>query len=82
MNFFFDTKGSIIEHNTDAPVFAVKAGEIGYYPIYTHANAEKLNHGAPADVLEAALAGSMFGWNIPAADAARAYIAEKAKSSS
>jgi hypothetical protein len=66
--FFFDTKGSCVEHSTDAPVFAVKAFERGFYPIYTKANAATLNGGAHSEeVLEAALVGSLCGWNVPGA---------------
>jgi hypothetical protein len=51
------------------PVLAIRCGEPGYHPIYTHATADSLNEGmgiTPAQ-REAMLAGSMFGWECPAA---------------
>lgn len=75
--FYFDTAGSIVEHNIKAPVFGVRSFERGYYPIYTGANAAQLNHKIPADVLESALCASVFGWDTPAASAARKYCEEK-----
>lgn len=79
--FFFNTKGSIVEHSTDAPVFAVKGFRRGYYPIYTHATAESLNKDTPPDVLESALIASVAGWNCPGAAAAREHCeqAERAQ---
>lgn len=60
-------------------VIRVVAGEPGYYPVpyamgslaQAQAYADELN-GGPLDsaVAEAMLAGSMFGWLIPAADPA------------
>jgi hypothetical protein len=72
--FYYDVKGSCVEHTTDAPVFAVKAFERGYYPIYTRASAETLNHGVSAEVLESALIASLAGWNVPGARSARAFV--------
>lgn len=71
--FFIDAKGV----QTDAPVIAVKAGQSGYWPIYSRRRADVLN---PKDmtpaILESAMAGSMFGWNVPAAALAMAYAYE------
>lgn len=73
--FFFDTKGSVVEHSLDAPVYAVKAWERGYYPIYTRLSAADLNKGRYSpEVLEAAQAGSMFGWHVPAAEKAAEFV--------
>ncbi len=64
---------------TDAPVVAIVVGEVGYFPIYTMKTADELNCGKlPDDVAEAAIAGSMFGWDCPGAAAAVAYANSKA----
>lgn len=62
-----------VAHVTDAPVIAVVLGERGYNPIDTPLTAGVLNDCVvPPHVAEAALAGSMFGWDVPAArDAVR-----------
>lgn len=54
----------------DAQVIAVKRGEMGFYPIYTHCTADFLNEGKGVNPQqrEAMLAGSMFGWSSSAAD--------------
>lgn len=75
--FYFDAKTAGVNHQTDAPVFAVLAWERGFYPIFTPATAADLNDDTPADVLEAALIGSMFGWNVPGARPAAAYLATR-----
>lgn len=73
--FYYETKGSIVEHTTDAPVFAVKGFERGFYPIYTSASAETLNRGKYSpEVLQSAKEASVFGWHTPAAQAAREYV--------
>lgn len=66
-------------HKTDAPVIALKLNEIGYWPIYTRATPEELNgpNVTPEIALSAEM-GSMFGWDIPGAKAARDYL-EKAE---
>lgn len=55
---------------TDAPVIAIKRGESGYYPIFTALTADELNirNGVTPQQREAMLAGSCFGWTVPAAD--------------
>lgn len=53
-----------------APVIGIKRGEPGYYPIFTQRTADELNqmnHVSPAQ-REAMYAGSMFGWDVPAAN--------------
>jgi hypothetical protein len=51
------------------PVIAVKRGESGYYPIYTHLTADELNKGkVTPPQREAMLIGSMFGWDVPGAN--------------
>lgn len=74
--FFYSAAQAHVEHRTDAPVIAVKGFKRGFYPIYTRARAADLNS-APADVLESALAASMFGWHTPAAQVARAYVEQR-----
>jgi hypothetical protein len=66
--FFYDVPGSCVAHSCAAPVFAVKAFERGYYPIQTARSAAELNGGkwTPAQ-LDAALCGSMAGWDVPGA---------------
>lgn len=72
--FYFNTKGSCVEHTCNAPVFAVKSFERGYWPIQTPATAEQLNGDIPAKVLESAEIGSHFGWDCPGAKDAVEYI--------
>lgn len=73
--FYYDVKGSVVEHTTDAPVFAVASFERGYHPIYTRATAERLNHGRyTPEVLQSALEASMFGWDCPAANPAASFV--------
>jgi len=73
--FYLPAKDAFVNHNTDAPVIAIKPFERGYYPIYTSATADDLNRGKyTPEVLESALSASMFGWNTPAARAAVDYI--------
>lgn len=73
--FFYAVAGSVAAHMTEAPVFAVRAFERGYFPVFTHATAAQLNETrAPSDaVLESALMASMFGWHVPAAKLAREF---------
>lgn len=55
-----------------APIIAVKRGEMGYYPIFTSLSADELNREAGVTVPQrwAMHAGSMLGWEVPAADPA------------
>lgn len=57
----------------EPPVLAVAYNEPGYSPIYTPLTAARLNErdGISDEVAEAFLAGSMFGWTVPGAKAAR-----------
>lgn len=78
VNFIFYLPTSCAMHNTTAPVIAVELFMSGYYPIFTSATPDQLNHGAlPEDVADAALAGSMFGWDTPAAQAAMTFAKEQ-----
>lgn len=78
--FYFDTAGSVVEHEITAPVFAVKAFERGYHPIHSRANAATLNRERYSpEVLESALEASMFGWHTPAAQKARHYVEQHEK---
>jgi hypothetical protein len=54
----------------DAPIIAIKKGESGYHPIYTPLSAEHLNEKEKPTLLqiECMVSGSMFGWDVPAAD--------------
>ena len=56
--------------DTDAPIAAVRRGESGFYPVYSHSTAEDLNEAeeVTAAQAEAMLQGSMFGWDVPAAN--------------
>lgn len=64
-------------HNTDAPVVAVKVGEVGFRPIFVSSNADELNGGAlPENVALSALSASMFGWGAPIAADAIAFAKE------
>lgn len=56
-------------HPTDGSTIAITIGEPGFHPITTRLSIAELNgpNVEPAHV-EAALAGSMFGWNTPGAD--------------
>lgn len=66
--FFVTPQAAFVSHNTDAQVVAIKSFERGYYPIYTRATPEDLNHGKwSPEVLESAIQASMFGWDTPAA---------------
>jgi len=74
MKFFIDNDKNRAISNTSAPVIAVILNDDGYWPIQTMATASQLNPtDMTAEVLDAALAGSMFGWNVPAARAAVEY---------
>jgi hypothetical protein len=67
--FYATAERAHANHQTDAPVVAIKLNESGFYPIYTYATAAQLNEvfGWTDDVIDAAIAGSMFGWHVPAA---------------
>lgn len=58
-------------NSCQAKVIAIKIGEEGYYPIYGKFSAEELNaDDVTPEIVESAVAGSMFGWGCPAAKAA------------
>ena len=72
---YVDPKQVHVEHQTDAPVIAVKLNELGFYPIYTQASPADLNGAEVApEIVESAIIGSMFGWNVLGAQAARAFM--------
>lgn len=52
------------------PIMAVKVGEAGYWQGYEH---QAESQGLSDEVIESAIAGSMFGWDCPAAQAAMNY---------
>jgi hypothetical protein len=57
-----------VEHQTTAPVIGLKLGERGFYPIHTPLDVEYLNGEAVSpEVIESAVIGSMFGWDVPGA---------------
>lgn len=65
-------KEFFIPHTMSRQIIMVREGETGYYPRpqYSQVEADELNEMAghtPAD-LKAAEAGSMFGWDCPAAE--------------
>lgn len=67
----FYLPASVVAPGANCPVIAVKVGEVGYYPVFALVDFETLNGcEIPDDVLESALAGSMFGWDVEAAEAA------------
>lgn len=78
--FYYNTKGSCVEHTCTAPIYAVKAFERGYYPIHSRATAEILNGDIPKNVLEAAEIASHFGWDCPGAKDAVKFIQQVEKS--
>ena len=53
-----------------APVIAIKRGEMGFYPIFTHLTADELNAAIDVDKAQAQAmhVGSMFGWDVPGAN--------------
>lgn len=57
-------------HNSPTPVVAVKKGEKGFFPIQNAKTAQDLNtlFGVTPAQVEAMFAGSMFGWDTPAAN--------------
>lgn len=58
-------------YNTDAPIIAIKRGVMGYYPILLGpgCKADTLNEGFASKAQVAAMeAGSLWGWETPAAD--------------
>ena len=64
-------------HVRDAAYIGVQLGERGYRPIHSGLTLDDLNNGAvPHAVAEAAIAGSMFGWDVPAARAAVRWFRE------
>jgi hypothetical protein len=58
--------------DVQVPVIAIKVGEPGYYALERiHADPAELNpEGTTPEVIESAIAGSMFGWDVPAAQLA------------
>lgn len=57
-----------------AKVFAVKIGAPGFIPIYGRFAADSLNTpDVTPEIVESAVAGSMFGWDCPAAQLAVKY---------
>lgn len=57
--------------SSESPVIAIKIGESGYFPIYGKFSADELNtEDVTPEIVESAVAGSMFGWGCPAAKAA------------
>lgn len=61
--------------DTEAPIIALKYGEIGYYPIYSSASLLDLNGGEISPkIVEAAIYGSVFGWDTPIAKPAVQYF--------
>lgn len=69
--FFYPGEKLGLTHEVIAIVF----GERGYYPIETKVTAERLNElsGISPRVAESAVSGSMFGWDVPAAEEAVNY---------
>jgi hypothetical protein len=60
---------------TNAPVIAIKFLESGYFPIYTSATPKELNGPNVTDqIIESAVIGSMFGWQVPGSSLAVEYF--------
>lgn len=60
------------------PLIAVKFLESGFYPVYTRSTAECLNGSdVTPEIMESAIIGSMFGWDVPGAKEARHYFLGK-----
>ena len=69
--FYATPSAACVQHQCDAPVIAIKAFERGFYPIYTKAQPCELNNERfSMEEIDAAIFGSMFGWNVPGAAAA------------
>lgn len=65
---FYATPQAACVTHCGAPVVAIRAFERGYHPIYTKAQPSDLNGGKfTLEEVEAAIIGSMFGWNCPGA---------------
>jgi hypothetical protein len=76
MTFFVDAADLPIVPGP-VKVFAVRQGETGFYPIFTRRAAADLNaDNMTPEILESAIAGSMFGWHVPGAALATAYALE------
>jgi hypothetical protein len=71
--FYLETPEHMIDQAPSG--IAVVVGAVGFFPLYNQLTVDELNgcH-LPDDVAEAALAGSMFGWDTPAAAPALAWI--------
>jgi hypothetical protein len=78
---FVAPRDAFVTHQTDAPVVAIKPFERGYYPIYTLATPDDLNRGRgiTREIMEAAVVGSMSGWNVPGAKAAVTWAEAREK---
>jgi hypothetical protein len=64
-------------HTTEAKVICLELGKSGYTEIFSEADVDDLNYcHIGVEVIESALAGSMFGWNIPAAKLAVDFMDE------
>ena len=64
------------QHPLTGQVIGLVYGQAGYLSVVTDVTAECLNSlytGATQEVVESYLAGSMFGWNTPAAEEARRF---------
>lgn len=67
---YIDNSNGVAHSDIDAPVVAVKRGVPGCYAIHTHRSASELNaaEGTTPAQVAAMHAGSLFGWDVPAAD--------------
>lgn len=74
---FLDNKDKL--HGA-SQVICVRRGEKGYYPIFTPLSAEELNadHGVSPAQREAMYNGSLFGWDVPAADPSNPLVIKSA----
>jgi len=71
---YADPKKHGVTTMLNAPVIAIKIGQRGYYPITGEFNADELNSpDVTQQIIESAVAGSMFGWDCPAAALALKY---------
>jgi hypothetical protein len=67
---YIDNTNRAAHSEIDAPVVAVRRGVAGCYAIHTRQTAAELNDAEGTTPAQAAAmyAGSLFGWDVPAAD--------------
>ena len=75
---FLDVKSLGFPVSTNATVIGVMLEKTGFWPINTNATAAELNgQDVTPEILEAAMAASLFGWDVPAAKPAFDFLARR-----